>query len=190
MSNTRRNKKQNSALALVIISLLVTAAGWIAWTALLPNRDTGVEKVETVGTQLGEAAPDFSLSTLEGETFTLSTHRGKPTIIFFMAYWCGTCVHEAQALTQLKHEYGDAIIIIAIDLDPSSTPESLSQFKRTAGNGDYIWGFDLDGVITNSWRVKTLDTTLILDSDGVVVYRDEYPTNYETFKDVLATLGF
>ena len=118
-----------------------------------------------------------------------SSDLGKPTIVFFMAYWCGPCVPEAQALTRLEQEYGDAINIIAIDLDPSSTPEALSQFKRAAGNGDYVWGFDLEGKIANSWRIRTLDTTLILDGDGYIVYRDDSPTDYATFIDVLATLG-
>lgn len=51
-------------------------------------------------------APDFTAPTLGGGEFTLSAHRGKPVVLFFMAYWCGTCVGEAQALAKLHNVTG------------------------------------------------------------------------------------
>ncbi len=43
--------------------------------------------------------------------------------------------------------------------------------------------------MTNSYQVRALDTTLILDGQGHVVYRDAYPTTYETIKETLVGLG-
>ncbi len=142
----------------------------------------------SVQTADGPPAPDFTVPTLDGGTFTLSEHRGKPVIVFIMAYWCGTCVPEAQALAQLQEEYGDQVTIVALDVDPSSTPERLAAFKQFVGNPDYIWAFDKGGVVTQAYRVRALDTTFIISPTGNIVYTDTTPTPYDQLKVQIARL--
>lgn len=140
------------------------------------------------GSDVDDIAPDFSVPTLDGKTFVLSENQGKPTIILFMAYWCGNCIPEARALAQLQKEYGDRINIIALDIDTSSTAESLEQFKQAAGNGVYVWAFDPDFEVASSYQVNALDTTLILDAKGIIVYRDQVPSTYDALKSELEKL--
>ncbi len=136
----------------------------------------------------GQPAPDFSVPTLDGGTFRLADQRGKPTVIFFMAYWCPTCVPEAQALAKLHQEYGDKVAILALDIDPSSSPKSLTQFKQWAGNPDYAFGFDKGNVVVQKYKVRSLDATVIVDAEGKIVYQDTYPTPYERLKAELEKL--
>lgn len=205
-------KPNKIALGIIIISILALAAGfgWNAWQgasgtkaqtvdttagqaagvasqANAPGHD--VPLLDTVGTGLGEIAPDFSVPTLDGGTFTLAEQRGKPTIVFFMAYWCGTCVPEGRALAQLQREYGDKISIVALDVDPSSTPDALTRFKEMADNGPFTWAFDTGQKVTAAYEVAALDTTLILDREGHVIYKDQWPSPYQTLKDELVKLG-
>ncbi|MCI0395251.1 MAG: TlpA family protein disulfide reductase [Chloroflexi bacterium] len=199
------------ALAVTVVLALVVAA-WIAWNAWgkastpdarpvgppggppaevaanAGSGEPGVQPGEVIGAQPGETAPDFTVPTLDGGTFSLAAQRGKPAVLFFMAYWCGSCLPEAQALAQLQEEYGEGISIVAIDLDPSSTPETLGQFKQAAGSGAYTWAFDIGQQVAVAYEVQTLDTTLVLDASGRVVYRDAFVTSYETLKEVLAKL--
>ena len=133
----------------------------------------------------GQPAPDFSVPTLDGGTFRLADQRGKPTVIFFMAYWCPTCVPEAQALAKLHQEYGDKVAILALDIDPSSSPQQLKRFKEWAGNPDYTFGFDKDNVVLQKYKVRSLDATVIIDAEGKIVYQDAYPTPYERLKEEL-----
>ena len=167
---------------------LVAIIGWIAWNTLQGARGTDIVRLDTIGAGLGEIAPNFTVSTLEGGEFSLGEHRGNPTIIFFMAYWCGPCIPEAQALARLNQEYGNDINIIAIDIDATSSVDALNQFKLAADNGAYTWAFDFNQLVTNSYRVRALDTTLILDADGYIIYRDERPTDYKTLKNALESL--
>lgn len=141
------------------------------------------------GLQLGEVAPDFKVPTLDGKTFTLAAQRGKPTIIFFMANWCGSCVPEGQALTRLHQEYGEKISIVALDIDPASTPEHLRRFKQAAGDGNYTWAFDRKQQVTARYKVRTLDTTLVLDQQGRIVYQDQWPSPYKALKQQLVKVG-
>jgi thiol-disulfide isomerase/thioredoxin len=64
----------------------------------------------------GEKAPDFNLKTLDGSQITLDSFTGKPVVLWFMATWCPSCVGQADAIKQVKSEYGDKVNILAIDL--------------------------------------------------------------------------
>jgi peroxiredoxin len=171
-------------LALVVLAVMA----WLAWNSR-PNAPTH-GTADVTGPQVGEIAPDFTVPTLEGDVFQLSEQRDRPTIIFFMAYWCPTCIPEARALAQLKEEYGDTLRIIALDIDPSSTPEALANFKHVSANGAFTWAFDAGQEVTRRYQVRSLDTTVIVDETGRVVYRDGFVTPYETLKEALALIGY
>lgn len=204
--------KLNKVVLGVIAILLLALVGWIGWTAWqgtsgvdsrvvdaavrageLASKESASQPeavpVAAIGAKVGEIAPDFTIPTLAGDSFTLVEGRGKPTIMLFMAYWCGTCLGEARALTQLHQEYGDRVNIVSIDVDPSSAPEKLAQFKQAAGDGDFTWAFDAGQKVTAAYQVISLDTTLIIDGQGRVVYRDQFPTPYQPLKDELVKLG-
>lgn len=174
-------------VAMIVIGLgVVGVALWLGFPSSLVL--DFVEAEASVGSEVGQKAPGFVLKTLEGQEVSLGSQAGKPTILFFMAYWCGTCIPEAIALRQIREDYGDKLNILVIDVDSSSTPEFLKEFKRISGDGDFLRGFDLGQEITRLYRVRSLDTTLLLDEKGQVVFRDERPTSYETFRQVLADM--
>lgn len=52
-----------------------------------------------------EVAPDFTLPTFAGETFTLSENEGRPVLLVFWASWCVPCQEEAPILQRLWPEY-------------------------------------------------------------------------------------
>jgi peroxiredoxin len=185
---TQKKRKRNFLIFASVIVLAI--GGWVIWNTLQPSQSQTAATSGSVGISVGDTAPNFSVPTLDGETFTLTDGRGNPAIVFFMAYWCGTCLPEAQALAQLKGEYGDKLNIVAIDLDPSSTPQALEQFKQAAGGESLTWAFDTDQQVASSFQVRSLDTTLVLNAGGVIVYRDEFPSPYKTLKDALSQAGF
>ena len=159
-------------LGVVVVLSVLIVAGALTW---------GRQKA--AGAQVsGPAAPDFTVPTLDGETFTLSEHRGKPVILFAMAYWCGTCVPEAKALARLHEKYGDQVVIVALDVDPSSTPEALQRFRQWVGNPDYVWAFDEGNRVAMAYRIRSLDSTFIISPSGQIVYSDTTPTPYQTLE--------
>ena len=137
---------------------------------------------------LGVALPDLTLQTLEGETLKFRDLLDRPVVLFVMASWCLSCVSEAKALGKLWEKYGDKVTLVAVDVDRSTTPERLKRFKEAAGNPGYIWAMDPKGEVVRAFRVRTLDTTLIFDAQGKVVYRDERPTSFETLDRVVGEL--
>lgn len=58
--------------------------------------------VEARSVAVGEPAPDFTASTFDGGTLTLSSLRGKVVMVNFFASWCTSCAHE---LPGIQSEY-------------------------------------------------------------------------------------
>jgi peroxiredoxin len=109
-----------------------------------------------------ERAPDFTLTTLEGETVSLASERGHPMVLFFMAGWCATCIPEAQALGRIHADLGDRVLILAVSIDPADTPEQLRGFIEAAGNPGYAFAHDRSGRLARAYQVLALDTTVIM----------------------------
>lgn len=133
---------------------------------------------EDVGTSVGKRAPEFSLSSINGEP--ISGNPDKPTVLFFMAAWCGSCIPEERALAKLHRQYGDQVGIISVDADPNTdSPGDVRRFQQQYGGP---WPHALSGKMTQRFRVRSLDTTLVLNRNNVITYRDAHPTNRATLE--------
>lgn len=134
-------------------------------------------------TPAGPLAPDFTVKTLDGPSFTLSEHRGKVVILFAVAAWCPTCVPETQALAQIYREYRDrGVEVLILDVWPGETEEQLLRFKSSAQGGDHYWAMDTENRWALAYEIRSLDTTVIVDRQGRIAYRDGSPTPYQSLK--------
>lgn len=131
-------------------------------------------------------APDFAVETVDGARFVLSEYRGKAVVVYFMAGWCLSCVPEARALARLYAEYRDrGLEVLAVDAQFDETPADLERFRRLVGASpppDYRWAIDRELKVVSALGVRSLDTTIVIDPEGRVAYRDEVPTPYEVLK--------
>lgn len=127
-------------------------------------------------------------TTLEGVTLELGGATGRPQVLFFMAAWCGSCLHEARALAELQQRYGpDRLEVVVVDVDPGDRLDDLQGFRELAGLPRH-WVHDRDGVLLRAFQVRALDTTLVFGPDGRIAYRDERPTSAQELAQVLQPL--
>lgn len=139
----------------------------------------------------GQLAPDVQISATSwsgGRTFMLSEMRGKPVVMFFMAWWCFTCIPETQALAKIHQDVGDQVEIIAFDIWRDSDEGKLLKFKQDAGGADHLWAIDEGNQVVQAFEVPTLDTTIIIDPEGKIAYRDFSPTGEGKLRGELAKL--
>lgn len=138
----------------------------------------------------GNLAPDFNLVDINGKNFKLSDYRGNPAIIEIFSTWCGVCISETDDFRKLLNNFPD-ITIISIDIDPSETEEDIKRFVRAYSEGydNWIYARDTDNIVVKYGSPFT-GTTILIDKDGKIAYRDSYSSEYDTFVKELNKIGY
>jgi len=120
----------------------------------------------SVGITVGELAPDFTGTTVDGETVTLSELKGKLVLVNVFASWCGPCRVEAPHLVEV-YNTTDRDQIEFIGLNLQETPEAV-EFFRDEFFIDFPLVLNESGDLTNIYRPIGLPTTWFIDRDGVI----------------------
>lgn len=193
LTRTGKNRRTTRIVALAALLLLMLAAAGCGGpgegrAAAKTGGGTKGSGAETSGgtQKSGVGAIEASIETLDGEEFDLTDKRGDVVALFFMAGWCGSCIPEAQAWSKLYPAYKDkGLNLLVVSLDPNDSPETIAGFKRAGGIGELPWAVDETGEFTRSLDVRALDSTIIVDREGKVVYRDAAPTDAKTLESKL-----
>ena len=109
-------------------------------------------------------APDFEITTFEGETFKLSDLKGNVVILNFWAGWCGPCRDEAPALQATWERYKDRDVVFIGVAWADNGPSSLAfieQFGITYFNGP-----DLETRISEQYNIQGVPETFVINKDG------------------------
>lgn len=137
-----------------------------------------------VGTKVGELAPNFTGTTLDGETIRLSDLRGKTVLINVFASWCGPCRLEMPHLVEAADQFGDQeVVFVGINLQEN--PEAVKAF-RDEFNVQFPLVLNEDGSLTNNLYTPIgLPTSWFIDQDGVVRYVFAGAMTREVLQNVL-----
>ncbi len=112
-------------------------------------------------------APEFSLTTFDGQSLKLSDLKGKVVMINFWASWCGPCKDEAPALQATWDAYksrGDVVFIGIAYAD--NGPRSLDFIKQYGIT--YLNGPDLGTRISENYNIQGVPESFIIDRQGNV----------------------
>lgn len=72
-----------------------------------------------------------------------------------------------------------------VSTDPQDTPETIEEFRDRGDVGPLPWALDQSGEVARALGANALETTVIVDREGEIVYRDATSTDYETLKNEL-----
>ncbi len=109
-------------------------------------------------------------------------------MIFFTATWCVPCQVGAKELLRYELEAGgNAFNVVIVFVDPRETNDQVKQWRTDFGGSDWFAALDTTGM-ANDYQVRYLDTKYVLDSNGVIVWKDFYPLTYNVAKSVLQPL--
>lgn len=140
-----------------------------------------------VGAAVGECAPNFSLQSVDGKTYSLSQFKGKVVLLNFWATWCKPCIVEMpsmqKAYLQLKK---NNIEILAVSIDTSE--KEIKQFldNQLQEHLKFPIFFDSGKVVSAKYGTFQVPETFIIDKTGKITdkvigireWDDSLITNY------------
>jgi cytochrome c biogenesis protein CcmG/thiol:disulfide interchange protein DsbE len=138
---------------------------WIAVMALLVLLFFGLRRNQEGPVTVGDTAPNFTLTTFEGEQISSQDLEGKVVLLNFWASWCKPCEEEAAELETAWRMYqprGDVVFLGVdyVDTEPEAR-EYLEKFDVTYPNGP-----DLGTKISQAYRIRGVPETFIIGKDG------------------------
>ncbi len=134
--------------------------------------------------QRGGAAGAVEIAATDGRTVTIPASR--PTVLYFMAAWCASCLPEAAAMAELEDEYRDRADFVAVDVTPNAPAGDIRRFQAAAGNPEHPYVVDARGELMGRFEVTTLDTTVVIDATGEVLdRRDAQPLSTDQLRAFL-----
>lgn len=121
--------------------------------------------------KIGEQAPNFTMTLLNGETVELASLKGKVVMLQFTASWCGVCRKEMPFIEKdiwLRHKNNPEFALFAIDR--GETKEKVEQLVKSTGI-TYPIGFDPTSEIFFKYAEKNAGITrnIIIDKTGKIV---------------------
>lgn len=163
----------------VLCARIRTSARCGVRVALVVLACAGASVVQAAGqsmTAIDRALPEFELQSLDGGSRTPESLKGKPWIINFWASWCGPCVEEIPAMNRAWEAVEpDGIGMLAINAG-----ESLGTIQTFLAQVPVDFEV-LVGEPTTlpNWQVIALPTTIVVDSNGRVVFQALGPREWD-----------
>lgn len=132
--------------------------------------DSEGESVRSGIARIGDPAPDFEMTTFDGEAFRLSEHRGEVVIVNFWGSWCPPCRDEMPAFQHAWESSEDDVIFVGVGSkrDPEDKAIAFAdEFGVTYPIGrDTEGGTASDGEITQAYNIIVYPTTYVIDPEG------------------------
>lgn len=102
--------------------------------------------------KVGDAAPQFVRTDLQGKKFDLRAQRGKVVLVDFWASWCPPCIIAVPHLGQLQKKYGGRgfqVVGVSMDDAADTTKETMRNipFHYPVVMGDARLGTLYGGVL-------------------------------------------
>ena len=148
----------------ILIGLFfVVFAGFSLSVKLDLRRPTETTKVRT-----GDAAPDFSLGTLQGNPIELhrTATENKLVLVNFWATWCGPCRLEMPVFEKIyleKRKEGFEILAISVK-EESKVVKAYLDKKPVS----FPVLLDPEGTVADQYGIRAFPTTFQVNSDGKV----------------------
>lgn len=160
--------KRNWGIRVVVVGLATVLVGLI-W----------INREQFVPVQQGSRLPDYAVRTMQGDTLSLASLAGQPTVLNVWATWCPPCVREMPALQRVHEQLGpQGLRVVAVSVD--SEPGMINAWGRPGGNVrefverlgltfEILW--DPSGNLETAYALPGLPTTFLIDRRGRVVQK-------------------
>lgn len=146
------------------------------------GKETKGEKKAAV--EIGQAAPDFTLTDLDGKTVKLSDHKGKIVVLEWYNPGCPFIVKHHKTLTTFNDLYNEFhskdVVFLAINSSAKGKQGHGAELNKKAKE-EFKLPFpvlvDEDGTVGKSYGAKTTPHCYIVNKDGTLAYNGAIDNN-------------
>jgi peroxiredoxin len=149
-----------------------------------PQFAAAISKIEADNERRQQA--DFTLTELNGKTWTLKELRGKVVLVNFWATWCPPCRKEMPDLETLYKQFKDqGLVILAIsDEDEGKVKPFIAEQKVT-----YPILLDPERKVNELFEIEGIPKTFVYDRSGKLVAQSIDMRTRKQFLGMLAQAG-
>lgn len=189
------SKKSIISIFIIVVAIAAVVINFTVNKKDEANESKSVEVTKSESTQKAEgknadvqyAAPDFELTTLDGETVLLSDYQGKKVILNFWATWCPPCKAEMPHMQKFYEKYKDqGVEILAVNL--TSQDKGVDKVKAFVEENGLTFPILLDeeGEVGQKYQIATIPTSYMIDTKGNIVQTIVGPMDEEMMESLIS----
>ena len=134
----------------------------------------------------GRAAPDFVLSTLDGDTLRLSDLRGQVVLLNFWASWCLACIGEHPLIVATDQRWRDQGLRV-VGVVYQDTPGNAQEWMREKG-GTWANVVDARSRTAIEYGLFGVPETFLIDRRGIIAYKQIGPVSPDVLSEWIPRL--
>ena len=168
------SNRVNKVSVIIIGILIIGGLGWL----VISNQNAPEESTSQAQS---EKAPDFSLQDYAGKTIRIADFAGKPIVINSWAVWCPFCRKELVDFVTVQKEFGDKMIIIAVDR--AETRNVAKKYTDELGvTGEMVFLLNYSDSFYQSIGGFSMPETIFVDRNGDIVFHKRGPMDAEEIR--------
>jgi thiol-disulfide isomerase/thioredoxin len=135
----------------------------------------------------GQAAPELSVTDINGNLISLADLKGKTVLLDFWTTWCPPCRADAPSLDKLYKKYSGknfTIVSISVSEDRAVVEKFLNGHPHS-----YPIALTTENEIPRPYQIGTFPTYIIVDPDGTVASAVEGNQGFGELRKLLKKAG-
>ncbi|WP_078380130.1 thiol-disulfide oxidoreductase ResA [Sutcliffiella halmapala] len=155
------SKKNRLVMRTAILLLLLSAIGYTLYTNFFTTKEL---------VSVGDQAPNFVLTDLQGNEVMLSDLKGKGVFLNFWGTWCKPCEREMPYMENQYRVFKDqGVEILAVNIQETNV--AVERFKNRYGLTFPIL-LDKNDQVRQAYGIVPLPTTILIDENGKILKKD------------------